>query len=90
VERANSTSSIYIATSSSLRKGIVGIGGTIRDSYGQIPSRPPVAFVVTLGPRSEQNPYVAELEAIAMAVRRLPPYLVGREITIFTSNQAAL
>jgi hypothetical protein len=25
-----------------------------------------------------------------MAVRGLPPYLVGREITIFTSNQAAI
>ena len=25
-----------------------------------------------------------------MAVRGLPPYLVGREITIFTSDQAAI
>ena len=90
VERTNCTSGICIATSSSLRKGMVGMGGAIRDSYGRVPSRPPVTFAVTLGPRSEQNPYVAELEAIAMAVRGLPPYLVEQETTIFTSNQAAI
>ena len=44
---------------------MVGIGGAIRDSRGRIPSGPPVSVAVTLGPRSEQNPYVAELEAIA-------------------------
>jgi hypothetical protein len=69
---------------------MVGMGGAIHDSYGRIPSGPPVTFAVTLGPRSEQNPYVAALKAIAMAVRGLPPYLTGREITIFTSNQAAI
>jgi hypothetical protein len=90
VEEANCTSGICIATSSSERRGMVGMGGAIHDSYGQMPSRLPVTFAVTLGPRSEQNPYVAELEAIAMAIRGLPLYLVGRKITIFTSNQAAI
>ena len=90
VETAKHTSGIRIATSSSLRKDMVGMGGAIHDSYGRIPNGPPVTFTVTLGPRSEQNPYVAELEAIAMAVRGLPPYLEGREVTIFTSNQAAI
>ena len=69
---------------------MVGMGGAIHDSYGRIPNGPPVTFTVTLGPRSEQNPYVAKLEAIAIAVCILPPYLAGREITIFTSNQAAI
>jgi hypothetical protein len=32
---------------------------------------------------------IAALKAIARAVRRLLSYLVGREIPIFTSNQAA-
>ena len=90
VEAARRTSGIRIATSSSLRKDMVGMGGAIHDSYGRIPDGPPVTFTVTLGPRSEQNPYIAEVKAIAMAIRALPPYLMGREITIFTSNQAAI
>jgi hypothetical protein len=90
VETASHIRGIRIATSSSLRKDMVGMGGAIHDSYGRIPNGPPVTFAVTLGPRSEQNPYIAELKAIAMAVRGLPPYLMGREITIFTSNQAAI
>jgi len=69
---------------------MVGMGGAIHDSYGRVPGGPPVTFAITLGPRSEQNPYIAELKAIAMAIRGLPPYLVCREITIFTSNQAAI
>jgi hypothetical protein len=69
---------------------MVGIGGAIHDRYGRIPNGLPVTFTVTLGPRSEQNLYVAELEAIVIAVRGLPPYLVGREVTIFTSNQAVI
>jgi hypothetical protein len=38
----------------------------------------------------EQNPYTAELAAIAMALRCLPQHLVGRQVTILTSNQGAL
>jgi ribonuclease HI len=90
VEVANCTSGICIATSSAERKGMVGMVGAIYDTYGRMPSGQPTTFAVALGPRTEQNPYVAELEAIAMAVRRLPPYLMGREITVFTSNQAAI
>ena len=47
---------------------MVGMGGAIHDSYSRIPNGSPVTFAVTLGPRSEQNPYIAELKAIAMAV----------------------
>ena len=90
VEVANCTSGICVATSSSERKGMVGMGGAIYDTYSRMPSGQPITFAVTLGPRTEQNPYVAELEAIAMAVRGLPPHLIGREITVFTSNQAAI
>jgi hypothetical protein len=50
----------------------------------------PVTYTVTLGARTEQNPCTAELAAIAMAMRCLPPYVQGRQITVFTSNQAAL
>lgn len=69
---------------------MVGMGGAIFDTYGRMPNRQPITFAITLGPRSEQNPYVAELEAIAMAIQGVPLYVLRREITIITSNQAAL
>jgi ribonuclease HI len=77
-------------TSSSERKGMVGMGGVIHDTLSTGTNREPITYSVTLGTRAEQNPYTAELEAIAMAMRRLPWYLVGRQITIFTSNKGAL
>ncbi|KAH9203124.1 hypothetical protein DL95DRAFT_507440, partial [Leptodontidium sp. 2 PMI_412] len=89
-EAANCISGIRIATSSSERRGMVGMGGAIFDTYGRMPNGQPITFAITLGPRSEQNPYVAELEAIAMAIQGVPPYVLRREITIVTSNQAAL
>src|SRR4051794_14221733 len=55
-----------------------------------MPNSEPVTYSVTLGTRAEQNPYMAELAAIATALRGLPPHIRRRQITIFTSNQAAL
>lgn len=90
VETANCTSSICIATSSSKRRGMGGIGGAIHKSYGRMPSGRLVTFAVTLGPRLEEAPSVAKLEAIVMVVYCLLLYLVRRKIAIFTSNQAAI
>jgi hypothetical protein len=73
-----------------LRPGMVGMGGAIFDTYGRMPNRQPITFAITLGPRSEQNTYVAELEAMAVGIQAVPPYLLRREITIVTSNQASL
>jgi hypothetical protein len=47
---------------------MVGMGGAIFDTYGRMPNRQPITFAITLGPRLEQNPYVAELKAIAIAI----------------------
>jgi ribonuclease HI len=66
------------------------MGGAIHDTLSNEPNQKPITYSVTLGTRTEQNPYTAELAAMAMALRRLPPSLGGRQITIFTSNQAAL
>jgi hypothetical protein len=66
------------------------MGGAIHDTLGIVTGREPITYSVTLGARTEQNPYTAELAAMAMAMRRLPLHLVGRRITIITSNQGAL
>jgi hypothetical protein len=86
-EIAISTQGIQIATSSSGRRGMVGMGGAI---YDTLSNREATTYSVTLGPRAEQNLYTAELAAISMATGCLPPDLQGRQITIFSSNQAAL
>jgi hypothetical protein len=88
IDTAKATQGVCIATSSSGRKGIVGIGGAIYDTLGIVTRREPIMYAVTLGARTEQNPYIAELAAMAM--RCLPHHLVGRQITIFTSNLGAL
>ncbi|CZR65320.1 uncharacterized protein PAC_15220 [Phialocephala subalpina] len=90
VEVANTTGGIRIATSSSERKGVVGMGGAIHDTLGIVTSREPIIYSATLGARTEQNPYTAELAAMAIAMKRLPLHIVGRQITITTSNQGAL
>ena len=63
------------------------MGGAI---YDTLSNREATTYSVTLGPRAEQNLYTAELAAILMAIGCLPPDLQGRQITIFSSNQAAL
>jgi hypothetical protein len=80
---------IQIATSSSARNGMVGLGGTVHDMTAEVLDGP-VSFSMTLGLRTEQNPYTAELAAVAMAVTSTPVHLRNRTITILTSNQAAL
>jgi hypothetical protein len=73
VEVANRTEGIYIATSSSERKGMVGMGGAIYDTHSR-----------------RTRPVRGRARGDTMVIQRLPPYLVGREITVFTSNQAAI
>lgn len=79
---------ILVATSSSERNGIVGMGGAIRDTLMNRPE--PTTYSITLGARTEQNSYTAELEAIGMAMRCLSPGIRGRQISILTSNQNTL
>jgi len=90
VSVANTIRDIRIATSSSTRKGIAGLGGAIHDTLGITTGRGSIIYSVALGPRNEQNPYTAELVAMAMAMKRLPQCLVRRQITIITSNQGTL
>jgi ribonuclease HI len=89
-QMANCLGDIRIATSSSCRYGIVGIGIAISDT-SYIHDRPPTTFSITLGARTEQNPYTAELAAIAKAMSMISLSLfTRRQIIIATSNQAAL
>ena len=69
---------------------MVGMRGAIRDTLNHRLNGKPTTYSITLGERTEQNPYTAELASIALAIRCLPPGIQGRQITIFTSNQAAL
>jgi hypothetical protein len=85
-EMAHDLVGIRIAISSSYRSEMVGIGGVIHDSFDGADTQL-TAFSITLGPRSEQNSYTAELAAIAQALRLIPPSSPRRQIVVFTSNQ---
>ncbi|KAM4063233.1 reverse transcriptase (RNA-dependent DNA polymerase) [Hirsutella rhossiliensis] len=59
---------ITIATSSSQRKGKVGLGGVVRDASRDSADGVLASYSATLGSSDEQNAYTAGLEAIAMAL----------------------
>ncbi|RFN43213.1 hypothetical protein FIE12Z_12549 [Fusarium flagelliforme] len=87
-ELAKAGWAVRIATSSSARNDLVGMGGTIRIPIsvaraGKISE----TFSVTLGTREEHNPYTAELAAIAHGLGCLPE-IKYRVIVILTSNRS--
>jgi hypothetical protein len=70
-----------LATSSSEGNSIVGMGGAVLNTGGNMPPGEPATYSVTLGARTEQNPYTVELAAMAIAMRCLPPFLREQQIT---------
>lgn len=90
IDSANVTQGIWIATSSSERKAIVRIRVAIYDTLSIVMSRQLITQSVTVASRLKQNSYTAELTAIATDIKCLPLYLIGRQITIFISNQGTL
>ncbi|KAG4268290.1 hypothetical protein FPRO04_14801, partial [Fusarium proliferatum] len=82
---------VLIATSASARNGLVGMGGIVRNTASGGANDNIVAkYSATLGPRDEQNAYMAELEAIAMVLRCMPDGLQHRAIIVATRNRSAL
>lgn len=89
-ELANANWAVRISMSSSAKNGLVGIGIAIRTPDPRTSETTFEQRSVTLGTREEQNPYTAELTAIANALRLLPTRMSQRTVAIFTSNKAAL
>ena len=85
----DSNQAVYIAVSSSARNGVVGLGAALktRKRVGEDPTVETLSS--TLGPRTEQNPYVAELAAMAHALEHLPRRKY-HSITLLTRNKAAV
>ncbi|XP_044718732.1 endonuclease-reverse transcriptase domain-containing protein [Hirsutella rhossiliensis] len=72
VLKSDDPEDITIATSSSQRKGKVGLGGVVRDALLNSADEVLASYSVTLGSSDEQNAYTAGLEAIATALRCVP------------------
>jgi len=89
-EMANQATGIVIATSSSVKKDRVGIGGSAHDTLSDRTGEAVLKYAVTIGTREEQNPYTAELTSIATALKNLPPSVCHREVTVITRNHSAL
>lgn len=56
LETAKRITGLRIATSSSVRSGMVGMGGAIHDTGHYVADCAPITHSTTLGPRTEQNP----------------------------------
>ncbi|KAI2864678.1 hypothetical protein CBS11852_11527 [Aspergillus niger] len=80
--------SIQIAISSSARNGFVGFGVAIEKQPPQYRKPRLKTFSMTLGARSEQNPFSAELAAIGHTLNGLVG-LKGFRLRLLTSNKAA-
>ncbi|KAM4067784.1 reverse transcriptase (RNA-dependent DNA polymerase) [Hirsutella rhossiliensis] len=79
VLKSDDPEDITIATSSSQRKGKVGLGGVVRDASRDSADEVLASYSVTLGSSDEQNAYTAGLEAIAMALsNRSVLQVIGR------------
>jgi len=68
------TGVVYVAVSSSARNGVVRYGGAIkmpRSACGRGEDTV-ISLCLTLSTRNEQNPYSAELAAVADALNMLP------------------
>jgi hypothetical protein len=72
IEIAKKAVGILIATSVSAKVKTVGMGGCIRDTQANNNGDVMSSYSTTLGTRTEHNPYTAELEAIAAALKRIP------------------
>lgn len=79
---------MQIATSSSARNELVGFGVAIEKQPPRYRKLKLKTFSVTLGARAEQNPFSAELAAMAHALDTLAG-LKDYKITLLTSNKAA-
>lgn len=81
---------ILIATSCSQKGDVVGMGGVVHDTTLNSAGEVLASYSVTLGSGEEQNPYTAELAAIAMALKCMPYGLHHRDLTVMTSNRSVL
>jgi hypothetical protein len=90
VTETSSMRQVLIATNASARNGIVGMGGVVRNVGSGGVDDVLAKYSVTLGPRDEQNAYMAELKAIAMVLRCMPDGLQHRDIIVATRNRSAL
>ncbi|KAJ0132729.1 putative phosphatase SPAC5H10.03 [Fusarium oxysporum f. sp. albedinis] len=88
-ELAKAGWAVRIATSSSARNDLVGMGGTVRIPISLARAGKIIeTFSVTLGTTEEHNPYTAELTAIARGLKYLPE-MKYRVVVILTSNRSA-
>ena len=90
VEEAKRVNGIVIATCSSQRRGMVGMGGVVRDTAINKDDEVVASYSITLGLTEELNLYIAELGAIEMVLRCMPSGLCRRDMTVMTSSRSAL
>ncbi|KZL63694.1 putative transposable element [Colletotrichum incanum] len=81
---------VRAATGSSARNGIVGYGTAVLLPLSHRRGGSTTTVSTTVGPRTEQNPYTAELMAIAAVLESLSKRVRYLAIYVFSTNKAAV
>nr|XP_036584544.1 transposon I factor [Colletotrichum truncatum]KAF6794062.1 transposon I factor [Colletotrichum truncatum] len=81
---------VRAAIGSSARNGIVGYGTAVLLPLSHRRGGSMTTGSTTVGPRTKQNPYTAELMAIAAMLKSLSKRIRYRAIYVFSTNKAAV
>jgi hypothetical protein len=80
--RADPRPVIKVAISSLVKDGMMGAGRAVRDRLTHGINSTPATYAVAVGPRTEPNPYTAELIAMSRILRQLTIKSTNRRIIL--------
>jgi hypothetical protein len=89
-EAAKSAQGLIFAISTAVKNERIGYGGAFVTLSPNGPLHEPVGVGAGIGLKSSQNPYTAELAAIAKMLQQIPDNMKNTQVRILSNNQAAL
>ena len=90
VEAPRDVQGLIVVTAGSQKNSRLGIGSIVCDTARDGADRIIATCSAAVGSSRQQNPYAAELEAIAKALESIPSNLASRNVTVIPSNRSVV